>query len=140
MIGLIHEIPDKPVVIFDGICGLCSAAIHFIIRHDSHKIFRFSCLQSSFARELVSEDLHRQLPGNSLIVFYKGELYDRSQALFLIARLLGGLFNLAYILRIIPVFILDSFYNFIASHRYRWFGNHKICMIPDSGISDRFLS
>jgi predicted DCC family thiol-disulfide oxidoreductase YuxK len=140
MIRIINEIPDKPVVLFDSICGLCSAAIHFIIRHDSQKIFRFACLQSSFAHKLESDNLHGQLPGDSIILFFNGELYYRSQAIFLIARLLGGPFNLASILRIIPVFILDSFYDFIASHRYRWLGKSQTCMMPDSNISDRFLN
>ena len=67
-------------------------------------------------------------------------VYYRSSAALRIARKLKGGWKLFYAAMIIPPFIRNFFYDLVARNRYRWFGKRDICMVPDAGISDRFLT
>lgn len=134
------ETPENPVILFDGICNLCIRSVQFIIRHDRQKIFRFASLQSNYARQLKLGSLETVLIADSIVLQTDGKIFVRSQAIIRIARLMGGFFKLAVLLQFIPVFILDALYDFLAKHRYHWFGKRKTCMVPDTGTAERFLN
>jgi predicted DCC family thiol-disulfide oxidoreductase YuxK len=74
-----------------------------------------------------------------VILCENGEMYECSEAIIRIAEILGGFYRLAVVFRIIPKSIRDALYNFIAGHRYQWFGKRESCMIPDLRLSNRFL-
>lgn len=75
----------------------------------------------------------------SFLLIENGQVYHRSTAALRVCRYLGGGWPLCYALLIIPRFIRDGVYNFIARHRYRWFGRRDHCMIPTPDIRERFL-
>ncbi len=129
---------EHPIVFFDGVCNLCNGAVQFIIRHDKQKRFLFAPLQSEAGKRAVAA-LQGTAP-DSIILFYEGRYYIKSAAVLRIARLLGGVWALGYAAIIIPRFLLDPLYGFIARNRYRWFGRHDECMIPTPELRERFLS
>lgn len=113
---------NKPIVLFDGVCNLCNAAVRFIIKRDKKKIFTLSPLQSSFSEEL-NQQFHFKKPLlNSIVLIENNKVYDKSTAALRVVKKLNGPIKLLYIFIIIPPFIRDAIYNVIAKNRYRWFG------------------
>ena len=127
------------IVLFDGVCNLCSRTIQFIIRKDSKSIFRFASLQSESAQLLLGQ-LNRLPPGFDTLVYIRDDRYYlKSTAVLKILQKLGGGWRLLYLLIIIPRFIRDLVYNFIAKHRYKCFGKNETCMVPMPEYKERFL-
>jgi predicted DCC family thiol-disulfide oxidoreductase YuxK len=132
------NIPIEKVILFDGVCNLCSASVQFIIQRDKHKVFRFASLQSDFARNLLNNFNHKdQL--NTIILIDGNKIFLRSDAALRIAKHLSGLWPVLYGLKIIPRFIRDYVYGIIAKNRYKWFGKSQQCMIPSPSLINRFI-
>ena len=127
------------VVLFDGACSLCNYSILYILRHDRRKVFVFASLHSDFGRNFqAGERISGSFP-DSLILYENGKIFFRSAAIIRIAELLRGIYKMAVVFRIFPKNILDALYNYIARHRFRWFGIRKNCMVAGSEFSERFL-
>lgn len=130
---------DKSIVLFDGVCNLCNGAVQFILQRDRKEQFLFASLQSDAAKEIM---LHfdRDISELSTIYLVKDKkLYDKSTAALLIANQLNGFWPVLTVFLIIPKFIRDPIYTFIAKNRYKWFGKKEQCMVPDKGWKKRFL-
>lgn len=126
-------------VLFDGVCNLCNGTVQFVIKRDRAGIFRFASLQSDYAQTLLRQ---ANLPTDqlySVIVIEDGIAYQKSDAALRIARHLSGVWRWLYILRVVPKFIRDGLYNFIATNRYRFFGKQDHCMIPTPELKARFV-
>ncbi len=131
---------DRSLIVFDGVCALCSGFVRFVLRHDPAGRFRFVAAQSELGRALYR---HYGLdPENweSNLLIAEGRLYLRSEAAIQIFCGFGGLWRIVHILRVIPGTWRDRLYDFIAGHRYRWFGKHDYCGVPDAALTDRFLT
>jgi len=129
----------NPIIFFDGICNLCISAINFIIRYDKQKIFRFSPLQSTQAKiNLEKFDLHSE-DLVTIVLLFEGEIYVRSDAIIKIFQLLKFPLNIFSVVKIIPSQIRNTFYDFITTKRYLWFGKLRSCIIPDEKNKMRFL-
>ncbi|MBW3544945.1 MAG: thiol-disulfide oxidoreductase DCC family protein, partial [Bacteroidetes bacterium] len=129
----------KSVVLFDGVCNLCNGAVDFIIRRDRHKRFMFASLQSVTGQQLLK---HYQLPTEqyeSMVIIRQGKLYQRSNAALQIARDLPAGWSLLYYLKVVPAFLRDGVYNFIARNRYTFFGKKNSCRLPSPEEAARFL-
>ena len=130
-------VPDR-LILFDGVCNLCSASVRFVIRRDPHARFRFAALQSDvglyFGRQCDFTDLE------SMVLLQRGKVYEKSSAALRIARQLNGLWPLVYVLVVIPKPIRDYIYDFIGRRRYRWFGKTEACWLPDEAIRTRFFA
>lgn len=127
------------LLLFDGVCNLCNGAVQWIIVRDKKAIFQFAALQSDAGQRALH---HLGLPTQSFntIVLIKGDRYlIRSDAALEIAVQLGGFWRLAGIFKIVPRFIRDAVYDFIANNRYRWFGKQEQCMLPRAEWKGRFL-
>jgi predicted DCC family thiol-disulfide oxidoreductase YuxK len=130
----------RPIILFDGICNLCSGAVQFIIRHDPRHQFRFASLQSKLGQQIISQ--FKIPPGeamNSFILFENGKIYTRSTGVLRVAKKLKGLWPLLYGFIIIPTFIRNAVYNFITRNRYKWFGKKEACWIPTPALKSLFL-
>lgn len=131
---------QHPVILFDGVCNLCSGAVQFIIKRDRKDSFRFASLQSDFGQSLLRKF---NLPAdafNSFILYKAGKIYTRSTGALLVAKQLSGAWPLLSFFMIIPPFIRNSFYNLIAGNRYKWFGQKEACWIPSSYLKNKFLN
>ncbi|GAC1446073.1 MAG: thiol-disulfide oxidoreductase DCC family protein [Pyrinomonadaceae bacterium] len=127
------------IVLFDGVCNLCSASVQFIIKRDPAKIFKFAPLQSATGRELINRYglMVNQL--SSVVLIENDKAYTRSTAALRVAKKLNGLWSLMSLLLVIPVFVRDFFYNLVAMNRYRIFGWRDECMMPTPEVRERFL-
>lgn len=128
---------DSPVILFDGVCNLCNSSVQWIIRRDSRARFRFASLQSDYARNLPL--LQGMLLPDSLVLIVGEKVYVKSAAALRIAGLLGFPWLLLKSGLIIPRFIRDAVYDFIARNRYRWFGKQEFCMMPSPELKSRFI-
>ena len=130
---------QNPVILFDGVCNLCSGSVRFIINRDPSGIFKFAPLQSETGKNFVSQfDLsNRKL--DSIILIENSNYYLRSTAALKIAQRLGALWPLLSLLRLVPRPIRDYIYDIVARNRYKWYGKRMECMVPDADIKSRFL-
>lgn len=130
---------EQPVVLFDGVCNLCSNTVQFIIKHDNKKQFRFASLQSSFGQAVMK---HFGLPVNELnsfILLEQGKIYTKSTGALRLTKKMDGLLPLLYVFIIVPPFIRNAVYSFIANNRYKWFGKKEACWLPTPELRKRFL-
>ncbi len=117
---------DKQIVLFDGVCNLCSRLVTFIAARDRMGKFTYVSLQSPYGQTL----LHNfGLPDRDFdtVVYIKGEkCFLRSTAVLHILKDLGGIWKIAWIFIIFPAAIRDFFYHIISRSRYRIFGRKFI--------------
>ncbi len=132
--------PEAPVVLFDGVCNLCNSSVQFIIARDPSARLRFATLSSPAAQRLIEQsDARAPLP-DSIVLMDQGRAYTRSTAALRIARRLRFPWPLLYAFIIVPRPLRDLIYDFIARHRYRWFGKRDACMMPTPELRARFLT
>lgn len=130
---------NRPIILFDGVCNLCNAAVNYVIDHDPEARFRLGALQSVAGRDLISG---ADLPDGfleSIILVEGGEVFLRSDAVIRIARRLTGPARLLWWTRIVPRFVRDPVYRFVARYRYNWFGRRDTCRVPTPELLDRFI-
>lgn len=134
------EAEERPVLYFDGVCNLCNRSVQFVIRHDRKKRFLFAALQSPAGQQIQEKikEERGKVP-DSLVLSWKGKIYTESDAALHAARLLGGFTGLLAVFLVLPRFIRDPLYRFIARNRYRWFGRKDACMVPTPELKSRFL-
>lgn len=131
-------IEDHPVILFDGVCNLCNASVDLVMRNDSDAVFRFASLQSDVA-ERILEPYGRDPNLLGSIILVDDGVYRESDAVLRIARRMDGAWPLIYVFIIVPRFIRDPVYRWIARNRYRWFGKRDTCRLPTPEERDRFL-
>jgi predicted DCC family thiol-disulfide oxidoreductase YuxK len=120
-----HINENQSIVLFDGVCNLCNAAVAFIIKRDKKKIFKLSPLQSSFS-ESLNDQYHLNQPQlNSIVLIENNKVYYKSTAVLRVVKKLSGPIKYLYIFIIVPPFIRDAVYSVIAKNRYRWFGKRS---------------
>jgi predicted DCC family thiol-disulfide oxidoreductase YuxK len=148
-----------PILLYDGVCGLCNRLVQFILRRDRNAIFRFAPLQSALAARVLAQ--HGASP-NALDTVYvvvnpdpmsqdptmhdpaetraNEYLLSRSDAVLFVLQRLGGRWRVAAILlQMVPRFLREATYNAIARRRYRIFGRSETCILPSPQDRSRFL-
>lgn len=138
-----ENLPDAPVLLYDGVCGVCNSAVRTILRYDHQGTLRFAALDSDFARATISR--HPELAGLDTAVFVRdaGQLservYVRSATLLQVAGYLGGWWRLAAAAYVIPPPVRDWLYERFAAVRYRVGGRYDTCPVPTADVRSRFL-
>lgn len=127
-----------PILLYDGVCNLCNSSVQFTIKHDKYNRIRFAALQSEVGKALLTKhQLSEKL--DSVIFIENNKAYTKSDAPLHVTKYFGGLYPLARVFLIVPKFIRNSIYDWIAKNRYRWFGKQESCMMPTPEIRARFL-
>jgi predicted DCC family thiol-disulfide oxidoreductase YuxK len=135
----IEEGIPNPIVLFDGVCNLCSSVVKFTISRDPDGIFRFASLQSESGRFFLNKFGLSTDDFDSFVLIERDKFFLRSTAVLRLCKSLNGLWPLIYLLIIIPRPIRDFIYNIVAKNRYKWFGRKEECFIPSADIKNRFL-
>lgn len=131
---------NKKIILFDGVCNLCNAAVQFVIQHDKKDVFRFVALQSELGQEILKHIGINPKNIDSVILYEPGiSYYYKSTAAIEIAKSLGGFWHLGTVFRIIPTGIRNQLYNYIAKNRYKWYGKTETCWIPTQELKSKFL-
>jgi predicted DCC family thiol-disulfide oxidoreductase YuxK len=130
------------IIVFDGVCLLCSRWVRFLLKHDRAARYRFASMQSDSGRALLlAHGLDPDSPLSFLLV-EEACGYTDSAA---IARVLRGLEQrrwhwLARAILLVPGWLRDPSYRFVARHRYRIFGQSRHCFLPTTQQRERFMS
>ena len=127
------------ILLFDGVCNLCNNAVQFVIRNDKKKQFTFASLQSESGKKLLVRGGFDIGKTDSFVFITEGNYYTQSTAALKVLKALGGVNALLYAFIIVPKFIRDAVYNWVAKNRYRYFGKRNECMIPTPDLKSRFL-
>lgn len=128
-----------PVVLFDGVCTLCNRTVDFIMRHDRARRFRYGSLQSGSGRKLLARFSLSEDSLDSVVVIDEGRVYRKSEAALHIARRLDPPWRCLALLRVVPRSLRDRLYDWIARHRYAWFGKRDTCRVPTESEKELFL-
>ncbi len=134
----------NPIVLYDGVCGLCNRLVQFLLKRDKHDRFRFASLQSEFAQDVMIR--HGVDPHDLDTVYVVKDhkqptetLLARSDAILYMLKQLGGIWSWAGIGRVLPRGFRDVLYKLVARNRYRVFGKHESCMLPEPKHRAKFL-
>ena len=129
----------RPVILFDGVCNLCTGSVRFVIERDARKHFRFASLQSPVAQELLGAQGRDGDRLESVVLVVGERTYRKSTAALLIARRLDGLWPVLAVFLLIPRPLRDAVYGWIGKRRYRLFGKRDVCWQPRPELAERFL-
>ena len=127
------------IILFDGVCNLCNGAINFIIKHDPKGVFKFASLQGETGQKLLAQHNIDPQETDSIVLIDNDQVSVKSSAALRIAKNLNQGYPLLFGLMIIPTFIRNGVYDFIAANRYKWFGKKESCMLPTPELRSRFL-
>ena len=130
----------KQLILFDGVCNLCNSSIKYVIKYDKNNVFLFAPIQGIVGAEVI-EKFNLDSSETDSILLYSEEkgLKIKSSAALAIALKLSFPRNLISFFYIIPPFIRNWFYDYIAKNRYRWYGKRDSCMIPTSELKSKFM-
>jgi predicted DCC family thiol-disulfide oxidoreductase YuxK len=136
---------NHPVVLYDGVCGLCNRVVKFILRRDKQAVFQYAPLQSPWAAQVLARHGANATDLDTFYVVIGGngqeeKLLSRSSAVIHVLRQLGGIWRaLAGAFQILPRPVRDWMYRLVARNRYRLFGKHETCPLPTAEERKRFV-
>ena len=134
-----------PILLYDGVCGLCNRMNQFVLRHDRAGVFRFASLQSALAAGILARHGADAADLDTVYVVVNPDQPDehllaRSDAVIFVLKQLGGFWGLTgFVLQFKPRFLRDWGYRVVARNRYRFFGQSETCFLPSPENRDRFL-
>ena len=132
------EMTNKSILFFDGNCGLCNRSVKFVLRKEKNQELIFSPLQSEFAKKTLAPfNLGDNL--DSMILFKNGKVYLKSSGALRVTNYLKGLWPSAMLLLIVPSFLRNFIYDYIAKNRITWFGTANYCEMMTPELKKRFL-
>jgi len=138
---MLTELPKhKQLILFDGVCNLCNSAIQHVIKHDKTETFMFAALQSEVGKQVIAHYKIDIKKIDSILLYSEafGLKYKSSAALKIGSQLQFPNYLIA-VFYIVPTFIRNWVYDFIAKNRYKWYGKQVSCMIPTKELESRFL-
>lgn len=131
---------NPSILVFDGVCVLCSGWVRFLLARDRENRFRFAAMQSTVGRALLAEHGLDPDDPTSLLLIESGVAWTDTDAIRRVLNTLGGPWRLASAsMVLLPRLLRDPLYRLVARNRYRWFGRHKVCMMPSTETEHRFL-
>jgi len=133
---------NKQLILFDGVCNLCNSSVLFVIKRDYKEKFLFAPLQSHIGRQVIKKFKIDTEETDSILLYnpIKDKLSYKSTAALLTAKHLGFPTNFLAIFLILPAFLRNWVYNYIAKNRYKWYGKKDACMIPTPELKAKFLN
>lgn len=131
---------NKILILFDGVCNLCNSSVQYVIKHDKKNLFMFTALQSDIGQEIIKNHKIDTSKIDSILLYTPEKGIDyKSTAALKIAQQLGFPQNLMSVFFIIPAFIRNWVYDYIAKNRYKWYGKKDACMIPTPELKSKFF-
>lgn len=129
---------NKHIVFFDGDCGVCNFWVQWILERDQKDQFMFASLQSDFGQKFLSDRELNTKVFNTMYLWRPGKYYyEKSKAVLQIANLLGGIYKISQIGRLIPKFLSDSIYDIVSKNRMK-LANQK-CYLPTPHQRKKFI-
>jgi predicted DCC family thiol-disulfide oxidoreductase YuxK len=133
------DFSNKQIVYFDGVCNLCEGTVQFLLKRNKKKNLLFASLQSQSGQEMLAHFGLPQNNFNSFVFVENGKLHLRSTGALRVTRYLRNGWPLLYGFIIVPPFIRNGVYNWVAKNRYKWYGEKNECWVPTPELKQRFL-
>lgn len=131
------NLPDR-LVLFDGVCNLCTWSVKFLMKRDHREKFRYASLQSKTGQQVMNAYFTGDNVPDSIVYYRLGKLFTRSGAVLEILRDLQKGWQMLYVFKLFPAFLRDSIYHWIAKKRYHIFGKKEVCYIPEKPVKHLF--
>jgi predicted DCC family thiol-disulfide oxidoreductase YuxK len=125
------------VIFFDGVCGLCNGFIDFVMKIDKEAKFKFSPLQSEYAKSVLPSEYVADL--DSVVVQIDGKTLRKSKAVFAVLKKIGGVWGMVSVVGALPEGFLNRAYDMVAENRYKIFGKKETCRLPTPEERARFV-
>jgi predicted DCC family thiol-disulfide oxidoreductase YuxK len=130
---------DRPIIIYDGKCHLCSGFVRFVLRHDRRDCFRFIAAQLPLGVALYRHYDLDPIDYETNILLDQGRPWFKSEGSIRMFERLGFPWSLLAIGRLLPLSLRDRLYETIARNRLRWFGVRETCFLLDPNQAEKFL-
>jgi predicted DCC family thiol-disulfide oxidoreductase YuxK len=130
---------DRPIIVFDGDCVLCSAFVRFVLDRDRQGVFRLLPAQTPLGTAIYRHLGLEPTDYETNILIENGRAYFKSDGSIRMAVHLGFPWSMAAAFRILPLILRDKLYDLIGRNRFKWFGRPKDCLMSIKGYEDRFL-
>lgn len=130
---------ENKIILFDGVCNLCSSSVQFIIKNDDENIFKFASLQSEFGQKFLKENKLDSETFDSFILLDNNKVYKKSTAALIVAKHLKKRWIWLQVFWLIPTVLRDKLYGVISSNRYKWFGKKDECWLPTAELRGKFI-
>lgn len=130
---------ERPIVVFDGHCAFCSGWARLILHQDRAAHYRLLAAQSALGHALYEHYGLDPTNYETNMLIVDGVAWFKSEGSIKMAEGLGFPWSLAAILRVFPLRIRDTAYEFIARNRMKLFGRRDTCYMPTSDYKNRFL-
>jgi predicted DCC family thiol-disulfide oxidoreductase YuxK len=122
---------NKKIILFDGYCNMCDGVVKFLLKKDTHDVFRFASLQSEIGQQILKHIGIDNQKIDSVVLYVPNVAYFiKSDAALEIANELGVLYQLLGMFKIFPAKIRNIIYDYVAKNRYKWYGKKDSCMMP----------
>ena len=134
----------NPIILYDGVCGLCNRLVQFLLKRDRRDRLRFASLQSEFAATVLKRHGLDPTDLNTVyLIVNHGKINEqvlaRSEAIIKALDSLGGIWRIAPLGKVLPRPLRDMFYKAVAANRYRVFGKSDSCMMPEPRHRQKFI-
>lgn len=127
------------IVVFDSQCLICSAWVHFLLKYDKKRKFRFASIQGNTGQSLV-KDQHLKLDNLDTMLLVDGvNVYQHTDAILRVLVAMEGFWKIFVLIRLIPAMLRDPIYRFVARNRYKLLGRKDVCFVPSPADRERFL-
>lgn len=130
---------SQPLIVFDGVCVLCSGFARTVVRLDTEKRFRFATAQSPLGAALYRRHGLRSDGYETNLVLIDGAAFTRMDSLVAVYGALGWPWRAARVVNLLPRHLRDWLYDRIAKNRYALFGRKESCEIPSRALRERIL-
>ncbi|MEN8887046.1 MAG: DCC1-like thiol-disulfide oxidoreductase family protein [Winogradskyella sp.] len=140
---MIDNVPkDKLLILFDGVCNLCNSSVLYVIKRDKKNKFLFAPLQSEIGASVLKAFTIDTAKTDSILLYnpITHSISYKSSAALHVAKDLSFPTNLMTVFFIVPTFIRNWVYNFVAKNRYKWYGKKESCMVPTAELKSKFLT
>jgi predicted DCC family thiol-disulfide oxidoreductase YuxK len=131
---------DRPIIIFDGFCALCSGWVSFVLRHDRAAVFRLLPAQTALGAALYRHFGLDPADYETNILIDDGRAFFKSESALRMLERLGPPWSMAGALRALPKALRDRAYDVVARNRLAWFGRRDQCLVSAPRYEDRFLA
>jgi len=129
----------RTLIVFDGVCVLCSGFAQFVLARDTERRVLFATAQSDFGEALYRHYNLKPRDYETNLVIADGRLFVKTRAFARVMTTLGWPWKACALIRLVPTPIADWLYDRVARNRYRIFGRHDVCMLPDPDMRSRMV-
>jgi len=138
------KVAGQHLILYDGVCGLCNAAVQFLLPRDRRHTFDYASLQSKTGQAWLARLGKPSARFGTVVVItdYRGsapDLRSKADAALFVVSSLGQPWRSLALLRVLPMRVLNVAYDLVARHRYRVFGRYDVCVLPRATEKDRFI-